>query len=159
MRIWHIALFLAAVLGAACGSQSLTATRSAAIDREVRAFANTVAHDVTQGGPTVWRRYFADSPAFFMAVNGQLAFRDSASATVGIRDLPRLIQRIELHWGDDLRVDPMAPNRAMMAASYHEVQVSPAGTRVDERGFFTGTAEYRDGRWQFRNAHWSSTPH
>jgi len=78
---------------------------------------------------------------------------------VGIRDLPRLIQRIELEWGDDLRVDPMAPNLAMMAASYHEVQVSPAGTRVDERGFFTGTAEYRDGRWQFRNAHWSSTPH
>jgi hypothetical protein len=26
---------------------------------------------------------------------------------------------------------------------------------VEESGFFTGTAEYRSGRWQFRNAHWS----
>jgi len=72
---------------------------------------------VTQRGPTVCRHDFADSPAFFMAVNGELAFRDSASATAGIRDLTHLIQRIELQWGDDLRVDPMAPNLAMMAAS------------------------------------------
>jgi hypothetical protein len=26
---------------------------------------------------------------------------------------------------------------------------------VDETGFFTGTAEFRDCRWEFRNAHWS----
>lgn len=156
MRVWHVILLLATVLAVACGSRSLTGARSAAINREVRAFAGTVAHDVTQDGPTVWRRYFADSPAFFMAVDGQMAFPNSASATAGIRELPRMIQHIELQWGDDLRIDPLTPNLAMMASSYHEVQVSPAGMRVDERGFFTGITEYLDGHWQFRNAHWSS---
>ena len=50
----------------------------------------------------------------------------------------------------------LAPDLAMMATSYHEVQVRATGETVDERGFFTGLAELRDGRWQFRNAHWSS---
>ncbi len=29
------------------------------------------------------------------------------------------------------------------------------GQRVEESGFFTGLAELRNGRWQFRDAHWS----
>ncbi|MGB7623480.1 MAG: hypothetical protein WBN92_14110, partial [Terriglobia bacterium] len=60
-----------------------------------------------------------------------------------------------LNWGEDLRVDPLTPDLAVVAASYHEVLVNTAGRRVEETGFFTGTAEYRDGRWQLRNAHWS----
>ena len=157
---------LAMVAAAGCGShhvassesQSMTAARATAVDQSVRAFAQLVAHDVTQEGPSAWRRHFADSPEFFMAAEGRLVFPNSASATAGIQDLPRTIQRIDLRWGDDLRVDPLTPDLAVVAASYHEVQVSPEGRRVEENGFFTGIAEHRDGRWQFRNAHWSAIP-
>ena len=136
----------------------MTAERAAAVDRSVRAFAQTVAHDVTQEGPAAWRRHFADIPEFFMASEGRLVFPNSASATAGIQDLPRSIKQIDLRWGDDLRVDPLTPDLAAVAMSYHEVQISPEGHRVEENGFFTGIAEQRAGRWQFRNAHWSVVP-
>jgi hypothetical protein len=117
---------------------------------------STVAHDVTQDGPIAWRKHFADSPAFFMAADGHLNFPDGASATAGIQDLAHAIKHIELQWGNDLRVDPLTANLAVVAASYHEVLVLAAGRRIDAKGFFTATAENRQGRWQFRNAHWSS---
>jgi len=136
----------------------MTAERAALVDRSVRAFAQVVAHDVTHEGPTAWRRHFADTPSFFMASEGRLVFPNSASATAGIQNLPRSIKQIDLRWGDDLRVDPLTPDLAAVAMSYHEVQISPEGHRVEENGFFTGIAEQRDGRWQFRNAHWSVVP-
>jgi hypothetical protein len=91
-----------------------------------------------------------------MAVEGSMAFPDSAAATKGIEDFARTNRHIELTWGNDLRVDPLTPDLAVMAASYHEIQEDIKGNRVEENGYFTGTAEYRDGRWQFRNAHWSA---
>jgi len=77
-RQWSPFLFV--VLCVACGShhdlsRSLTAPRALAVDRDVRAYANAVAHDVTQEGPAAWRRHFADSPSFFMASEGTLCFR------------------------------------------------------------------------------------
>ena len=114
-----------------------------------------VARDITSEGPSAWRRYFAESPSFFMASEGHLVFPDSASATAAIQELSRTTPHIELQWGDDLRVDPLTPDLAVLATSYHEVRVSQNGDRVDESGFFTGVAERQVGRWRFRDAHWS----
>jgi hypothetical protein len=123
---------------------------------EVKAFAQEVARGVSSEGPSAWRKYFADSPAFFMAVNGRIAFPSGAAAAAGIDGVSKEIKRIELKWGDDLRVDPLTPILAVVAASYHEVQLHAAGNTVNDNGFFTAVAEKHDGRWQFRNAHWSS---
>jgi hypothetical protein len=84
-----------------------------------------------------------------------MAFPNSESATAGIQGLARTIKRIELKWGDDLRVDPLTPDLAVMATTWREVQMDAAGKRVDEAGFFTAIAEHREGRWQFRDVHWS----
>ena len=134
---------------------SLSPAQSSAVESAVRSFAQSVAHDVTHDGPLAWHKYLEDSPAFFMAVDGAMAFPDSAAAKVGVDAFAPTIQHIELAWGDDLRVDPLTPNLAVVAATYHELQIFTSGKRVDEHGFFTGTAELRDGHWQFRNAHWS----
>lgn len=139
----------------------LSSGDSAAITAGVRQFAQVVARDVTREGPSAWRRHFADVPSFYMAVDGRLAFADSASATTGIQDVARSINQIELSWGDGMRVDPLAPGLAAFAAPYHEVLSYTTGRRVDASGYFTAVAEYhRDAgggaRWQFRNAHWSS---
>ena len=154
------ALKLAIILGfgwsVACGPRQAGST--AVVEDQVRVFARQVAHDVTAEGPAAWRRHFADSPAFFMAVNGQMAFANSDAVTAGLPDIARNLPHIELNWGDDLRVDPLTPQLAVLATSYHEVLVNSKGDRQDAKGFFTGTAEYRDGRWQFRNAHWSMAP-
>jgi hypothetical protein len=155
MLRWPQALLLATVVSAGCGSQSLTPVRASAVEDGVRAFTRTVANDITQEGPSAWRRHFADSPSFFMAAEGRLEFPNSGAATAGIRDLTRMIKQIELRWGDDLRVDPLTADLAVVATTWHEVLSSAEGRRVEETGYFTGVAEYRDGRWQFRNAHWS----
>jgi hypothetical protein len=136
-------------------SQSLTLARATAVEDDVQAFTWAVAHDVTQDGPAAWRRHFADDPSFFVAAEGRLVFPNSAAATAGIQDLALAIKQIELRWGDDLRVDPLAPNLAVVVATYHQIRMSTVGRRLEETGFFTGIAEYRDGRWQFQNAHWS----
>ena len=144
------AILFAALALAGCASRD-----QANVESSVRAFAATVAHDVTQNGPIAWRKHFADTPAFFMAVDGHMAFPNSGAATTAIQDLTRTIKHIELQWGNDLRIDPLSPDLAMLATSWHEVIVNTTGSRVEQAGFFTGVVERRDGHWQFRDAHWS----
>jgi hypothetical protein len=162
MGLRLVALLVATLACIGCwrhdsNSQALSPERRIAIASDVRTFALTVAHDVTERGPTVWQEEFADDPAFFMAVNGQLAFPNRQVAAQVIQDLPRTIKQINLRWGDDLRIDPLTADLAVVATSYTEVQTDPDGHQVTETGFFTGVAESRGGRWQFRDAHWSSS--
>jgi hypothetical protein len=149
MHKWRSALLVTAIATVGCQHASK-------VQDDVRAFMLTVAHDITQEGPAAWRRHFADSPYFFMAVDGHMAFPNSAAVTAAIPDLVRAIPQIKLQWGNDLRVDPLTPDLAVVATTYRETQVGPNGKSVDDNGFFTGTTERRNGRWQFRNAHWSS---
>ena len=135
--------------GAACGSRSDTR-------QPVREFMAAVAHDVTTEGPAAWKKHFADDPGFFMAADGQLQFADNRAAAQGIEGLTHMIRQIQLQWGDDLRVDPVAADVAVVGCSWHEVRVIADGSRIEDHGYFTGTAEYRHGRWQFRNVHWSA---
>jgi len=78
--------------------ESLSPERRAAVESRVRKFVLAVAHDVTEQGPTAWQKEFADDPAFFMAVEGQLVFPNRQVATQAIQDLPRIIKHIELRW-------------------------------------------------------------
>ena len=163
---WPCATLLASVALIGCGthgkhdavrveSPELSQKQYIAIDGGVRAFMRDVAHDVTQDGPAAWRKYFADTPEFFMVVNGKIAFANSAEVTAGLPHVALAIKQIELKWGDDLRVDPLAPDLAVVGASYHELQVWADGHTVEDSGYFTGVAQFLDGRWQFRDAHWS----
>jgi hypothetical protein len=136
--------------------QSLTPASAAAIAESGRTFMRTVARDVTQDGPLAWLKFFDAGPGFFMAVNGQLAFPNAAAAEEGTQNFARTINRIDLTWGDDLRVDPLTAELAVVAASWREIQVDKAGHRIEQAGYFTGLVENRDGRWRFRNAHWSA---
>ncbi len=133
----------------------LTPERKAAVEKEVRQFAATVSREITQQGPAAWEKHFADSPAFFMADEGKLVFPNRQAATQAIGELTHTIQHIELTWGDDLRVDPLTPEFAVVASTWNEVTVDKEGHQVKDGGYFTGLAEHRNGQWQFRNAHWS----
>jgi hypothetical protein len=139
----------------ASNPHAVTSDEAVVVDRAVRSFMQTVSHSVTQEGPLAWIKYFDDSPVFFMAVNGQMAFPNFSAAQEGTRKFAQTIRKIELKWGDDLRVDPLTNEYGVVGVSWREVQVDTAGHSVIETGYFTALAEYRDGHWQFRNAHWS----
>ena len=160
----RIGFLLVAISFAACvpcgagasNSHSLTPDETVAVDRAVRAFIQAVSRSVTQNGPLAWIKYFDASPAFFMAVNGQMAFPNADDAQDGTRKFAQTIRQIELKWGADLRVDPLTKEFAIVASSWREIQVDTAGHSITVTGYFTGLAEYREGHWQFRNAHWSA---
>jgi len=152
------AVFAGGLTSGAAARESQGPKPDRAVDQPIRGFMQSVAHDVTQDGPLAWLKYFDEGPEFFMAVNGQMAFPNSAAAGEGTRKFAQTISHIELNWGDDLRVDPLTANFAVVAASWREVQIDTSGHRVQEAGYFTATVEYRNGRWQFRDAHWSAPP-
>ena len=101
MRTWICLFLLATIPAVGCKtfcthadrSAPLSAAEAATVVDGVRAFASNVAGDVTRRGPTAWRTHFADSPAFFMAAAGAMVYPNSASATDGIKDLEKTIDR------------------------------------------------------------------
>jgi hypothetical protein len=135
---------------------ALSAADASEVRQGVRSLMQSVAQDVTREGPRAWTRYFDDSPAFFMAVNGQMAFASGMAARNAIPKIALLFRRIELHWGNDLRIDPLTRRLALVAVPWREIQTTSDGHVMKEAGYFTGIAEYRDGRWQFRDLHWSA---
>ena len=157
VRRARIALFagILTVTAGAASSQQLSKAEATTVANGVRTFMAAVADGVTQRGPTAWRSYFADTPAFFMAVDGHLAFDSSDAATRGIQDVAKSIPHIELLWGD-ARIDPLTPRLAMVAAPYHELQIDAEGRRKVVEGYFTALTELGPSGWHFRNAHWST---
>jgi hypothetical protein len=132
VRRWVLLMCAAASLGfQGCGyfadnSRSLTEARRAAVEDGARQFTATVAHDVTQDGPIAWRKFFAEGPEFFMAVNGKLAFPDGQSAEKVIPEIAGQFKHIELRWGNDLRLDALAENLCSVATSYTEnIELQP----------------------------------
>ena len=116
LRRWILLIPIVTAIGchrhhhSADNAQSLTPARRAAVEDEVRRFVFGVAHDVTQEGPAAWRRHFADSRSFFMAVNGKLTLANGQAAAQAIPEIARQFKHIELHWGDDLRLDALTEN-------------------------------------------------
>ncbi|HXA17731.1 MAG TPA: hypothetical protein VN380_12115 [Thermoanaerobaculia bacterium] len=155
MRIPPITvLFLAATMSS-CVSTNAPAPSPASDTDAVRQFMARVATDITARGPVAWRDFFDDSSNFFMVSDGRLVFASGAAAREGIQGLSQVITSIQLRWGADLRIQPLAPGLAMVAVPWHEVRVDPAGRTIEDDGYFTGVAEYGPAGWRFRNAHWS----
>ena len=158
-------MLLVLVLAVGCGGksgadgavQTLAAEKRAAVEARVHEFMNNVAQDVTRDGPLAWQKELQDSPAFFMASEGQLAFSNGPAAIEGIQELPKIIKRIELRWSD-VRVDALTADLAAVGASWQEVREDPQGHSLTQKGYFTGVVQQQNGRWQFRDAHWSVAP-
>ncbi len=136
-------------------AQTLTPANRVAVENAVRQFMSDVSRDVTEEGPAAWSKEFAEDPNFFMASEGKLAFANGAAAAQGIQSLTKVIEQIELRWGDDVRVDALTPDLAVVGATYQENRVESGGHAIAEKGYFTGVAEQRNGKWRFRDAHWS----
>ncbi len=165
MRAGSCLLLLSALLLGSCGSRphslaspALTEQERIEVIGDVRVFALEVAQDVTLRGPGAWAKHFSTAPEFFMASQGSLQFPNGATAAQGIEELTHKLKHIDLRFGDDLRVDPLTADYAVVAASFTEVLTDEAGHDTPVSGYFTALAERRSGAWVFRNAHWSLHP-
>jgi hypothetical protein len=165
LRYWILLILMIAVAGCqprvvtSAREERLTPADRSAMEQSVRGFMARVAQAVTQEGPTAWSEEFEGGANFFMAVSGELVFPTGEAAAQALPAVARAIPHIDLKWGDDLRVDPLTADLAVVATSYQEVQLDPQGHTVRENGYFTGVVERRNGKWQFRDAHWSqATP-
>src|ERR1700693_1492909 len=78
----------------AADTQSPTAGSAATVETGVRDFMRHLAHEVTEDGPAAWHKYFADTPAFFMAVNGKIAFASGTEAMAGLQQVAAAIKQI-----------------------------------------------------------------
>ena len=114
-----------------------------------------IASDITNNGPAAWLYYFEDTTSFFMASDGQLAFKDHQSAKLFIEDtLVKVIRHINLRWSH-LRIDSLTPRLASIGADFHEDLTDTVGKIVAMNGYFTALADQTDHGWRLRNAHWS----
>jgi hypothetical protein len=146
----------------ACASSTAPPVTAPALPAEdvrtaVRAMADAIARDVSRDGPTGWLPYFAHTSGFFWASEGTVVIRDADGAERFVREFARGVPRVSLAW-QDVRVDPVGPDAALLAAGCHEVLTDTAGKSTPWDGFFTGVAVRTAFGWQLRDGHWSSKP-
>jgi hypothetical protein len=162
-RLAWVLVVLGVALMAGCQMQKsseapggLAAADKAGVEESVRGFMSAVAQDVTRDGPTAWGKEFSREPEFFMAVNGGMAFASGEAAAQALPGVAQMIPKIELQWGKDLRVDPLTADLAVVGTSWQEVLSDPQGKTRQDNGYFTGVVQRRNGKWELRDAHWSS---
>ena len=156
-----LSIFLLPGLLLSCSSQkasSLSTNEAIAVKDSVQLLANNTAKDISTKGPIAWLSYFEDSPDFFMASDGVIAFRDYHSGEVFIKDtLIKQIPRINLKWAN-IRIDPLTPQLATLAADFHEDLTITGDKMVPVEGYFTATAHQTSKGWKYLNVHWSIKP-
>lgn len=150
-------LFLSACQQVDNGNKAAaTNSKPESVKTEVLKMSNNIAHDLSVGGPEQWLNYFEQTPGFFMANEGQLAFANNDSATHFVKEvLAKNIMKVNLTWSN-IRVDSLSPTLAVMAAHFHESLIDKANNTIPADGYFTGTVEKTADGWKLRNLHWST---
>jgi hypothetical protein len=155
-KYWCLLIF---VIGVTISCQNnhpqLTTEQSKLVKDSVFKLTADIATNISTKGPAAWLNYFEDTPGFFMASDGQLAFTDYPSAKAFILNtLVKSIPHIKLRW-ENLRIDPLTSNLAAMGADFHEDITNAAGNSLPFDGYFTATAHFNGHSWKLRNLHWS----
>ncbi len=133
----------------------LDAQQAAKVTDRVKQMAGSIAQDISKDGPAAWLKYFDNTPAFFMASDGQLAFADHNAAEQFINGtLVKTITHINLKWGE-VRVDPLTEQMGLMACTFHEDLTDVQGKTTPCNGYFTAIAQETKDGWKLRDAHWS----
>jgi hypothetical protein len=140
--------------------QQLTPEQISGVKKDVTKFTANIANDISTKGPVAWLNYFENSPAFFMASEGQIVFHNYASAQAFIQDtLVKNISKIHLQWSH-IRVNPLSTQTAIIGSDFHEDITMTAGNKtIPIDGYFTGTAILNNDGWKLRDLHWSVKKH
>ena len=139
-------------------TDSLTQAQSSIVRNSVQQMVDSIAKAISHEGPVAWIRYLENSPLFYMASEGQLAFTNNDSLANFLRNTySKSVSKIELSW-NKVRIDPFTSKIAGVAAIFHEDITDFAGKETPSDGYFTGIARQTSQGWQLQNAHWSIIP-
>jgi|SRR5450432_280862 hypothetical protein len=154
---YGISILVIICLSVACrlGTSALDAQETNLVSDSVRRMTVNLVHDLSIQGPIAWIKYFDESPDFFMASDGQLAFKDYQSGKLFIENtLIKNIFKIDLQW-NQLRIDPLNSNLVSIGGNFHEDLTDTAGKIIQADGYLTAVAKLTNQGWKFRNLHWS----
>ena len=119
-----------------------------------REFFDSIPEALGENGPMAWLPFFEDSPAFFMATDGAVAFAGYEDAAAFLWAFAPTVSEVEMAW-DDVRVETLGDNAAVVAASYSE-RIVVADSTLWFSGYVTGVAQRDSGAWRLQHLHWSS---
>jgi hypothetical protein len=123
----------------------------------VKQLMETISVDISSNGPRAWLNYFEDSPKFFMASDGSIAFQNNDSAKSFIQNtLIKQIRQITLKW-TNVRIDPLTNDLASIGANWQETIVNSSNVSSAYSGYFTSLAEKTQSGWRLMNLHWSTS--
>ena len=133
----------------------LTPAGSAMVKDSAVKLMTNIENDISAKGPAAWLNYFDDSPGFFMASDGKIAFTSYASARKFVLDtLAKIIPRIKLVW-NNIKTEPLANNAVFIAAGFNEDLTDTKGLTQHTHGYFTAIAGPGGNHWKLKNLHWS----
>lgn len=157
MKFTQISLtvLLPAVACAPDTTPDLDPAHAMALRDSVMQVVRQIPRDLAADGPIAWLHYFETGPAFLMATDGRIVFPSSDSARVFVDYLSRHLSAVDLDWLD-LRVEPLGPGVAALAASYRETITYTAGSDTTFGGYVTGVARHTADGWRLQHLHWSS---
>ncbi len=146
--------FLAACQPAAA---PFTTAQQAALADSVREVTARLAADISTHGYRAFTPVMDSAPGYLWAYNGALVFPSFDSMATWTRSSPEPKEPETFAW-DSVRVLPLAPGLAAVAATYRETAPDRTGNPGTEIGVFTAVAVHRAEGWKFTDAHTSTLP-
>jgi hypothetical protein len=146
-------------LVAACtpAAPPFTPAHRAAVDDSVREVTARLAAEISAHGYRAFVPVMDSAPGYVWAYNGFLPFTSFDSMAAWARRDPEPESPETFAW-DSVRVEPLAPGIAVVAATYTETRPDSAGRPNTEQGAFTAVALHRADGWKFTDAHTSTLP-
>jgi hypothetical protein len=144
-------------LFAACRIKTETSERkdAATVSDSVRLLLVNLQKGLADKGSVVWLDYFDQAPGFYMASDGQIAFKDYQTAKQFIETvLIKKIKTIHLTFSD-LRIDSLTNSSASIGAGFHEDLTDSTGITTHADGYLTALTKQTASGWKFGNLHWS----
>jgi len=155
LKLFIAALIMGSFISCKQNTTTLTTEQAATVKDSVLQLAAITAKDVSTRGPIAWLDHFENSPHFFMANDGFLALPDYKTAESFVKEtLMKQLRSINLHWSA-IRVEPLTPEFAIMAANYHEDITDNNNKTTVYEGYLTATVQHTANGWKFLNMSWS----
>ena len=153
------AIVVVGLLVAACGPSAppFTADHQAALADSVREATARLAAEISNHGYRAFTPVMDSAPGYVWAYNGFIAFPSFDSMATWTRSSPEPKVPEVFAW-DSVRIEPIAPGVAALAATYSETAPDRNGNPGTERGVFTAVAVHRADGWKFTAAHTSTLP-
>ena len=159
MRTTILITFLIIAISCNYSKSPSTSQQISNMKDSVKAMTDSIAKRVSSEGPMTWLNYFENSPDFFMVNDGQLVFPNIDSAKNFVSNtLVKVYKIIALSWRN-VRIVPVDPEFAVIAANYHEDATYSDGGKLSTDGYFTALAHHTAQGWKLQNVHWSSLTH